>query len=227
MVDASGVNSVASHWFEAVTRLWSDKGLIIILIFNIIIIILKSKKPEPPNRGKIFAKLVMEGQINSAMRYLSEEDCGGLLPLSDDVMRQLMDKHPSAQGAQLGALLFCPVEDVPHILYHEINREMVRKAALKTKVSGGPSGVDANGLIQKDARLQVFQESTGLCGAIAVLVKRLCTEFIDPLHNRANSGKSSYPTRQRKWRSAADWCWRSDQENNRKVFDESGKARYR
>ena len=56
----------------------------------------KSRKPEPQNRAKIFAKLVMEGQINSALRYLSEEDCGGLLPLSDDVMRQLTDKHPSA-----------------------------------------------------------------------------------------------------------------------------------
>ena len=94
--------------------------------------ITKSRKPEPPNRAKIFAKLVMEGQINSALRYLSEEDWGGLLPLSDDIIRQLTDKHPSVQEAKLGALLFGPVEDVPHILYHEINREMVREAALKT-----------------------------------------------------------------------------------------------
>ena len=40
-------------------------------------------------------------------------------------MRRVTDKHPSAQEAQLGALLFGPVEDVPHILYHEINGEMV------------------------------------------------------------------------------------------------------
>ena len=71
--------------------------------------ITKSRKPEPPNRAKTFAKLVIEGQINLALRYLSEEDCGGLLPLSDNVMRQLTDKHPSAQGAQLGAWLFGPL----------------------------------------------------------------------------------------------------------------------
>ena len=55
--------------------------------------ITKSRKPEPPNQAMIFAKLVMERQINSALRYLT------VLPLSDDVMRQLTDKHPSAQEA--------------------------------------------------------------------------------------------------------------------------------
>ena len=36
----------------------------------------------------------MESQIHSALRYLSEEDCGGVLPLTKQVMEQLADKHP-------------------------------------------------------------------------------------------------------------------------------------
>ena len=56
----------------------------------------------PPNKAKIFAKLVMEGQINSALRYLSENDGGGVLPLTDDVLQQLREKHPEAQEAKLG-----------------------------------------------------------------------------------------------------------------------------
>ena len=47
--------------------------------------LLKSKKNNPPNKARIFAKLVMEGQINSALRYLSKDDGGGVLPLTDDV----------------------------------------------------------------------------------------------------------------------------------------------
>lgn len=39
----------------------------------------------------------MEGQINSALRYLSEDDSGGVLPLTDDAVRQLREKHPDAQ----------------------------------------------------------------------------------------------------------------------------------
>lgn len=58
-----------------------------------------SRTPKLPNRAEIFTKLVIEGRISSALRYLSEEDCGGVLPSSDDIMRQLTDKHPSVQEA--------------------------------------------------------------------------------------------------------------------------------
>ena len=46
----------------------------------------KSNKNDPPNKARIFAKLVMEGQINSALRYLSEDDSRGVLLLTDDVV---------------------------------------------------------------------------------------------------------------------------------------------
>ena len=50
--------------------------------------VLKTKRAKPPDKAKIFSKLVMQGQINSALRYLSEDDCGRVLPLTDDVIRQ-------------------------------------------------------------------------------------------------------------------------------------------
>ena len=62
----------------------------------------KSHKNDPPNKARIFAKLVMKGQINFALRYLSEDESGGVLPLTDDVVRQLGEKHPEAQRAKLG-----------------------------------------------------------------------------------------------------------------------------
>ena len=58
----------------------------------------KSNKNDPPNKARIFAKLVMEGQINSALRYLSEDDSRGVLPLTDDVV--------------VYCLLFCLPKDV-------------------------------------------------------------------------------------------------------------------
>ena len=75
----------------------------------------------------------MEERINSALRYLSENDGGGVLPLTDVVMQQLRAKHPEAQEAKLGSLLFGPVEDVPDAIYQQINGEMIREAALRTK----------------------------------------------------------------------------------------------
>ena len=52
-------------------------------------------------------------------------------------MTQLNEKHPTAKKAKLGALLFCPEEDVPEIIYQEIHGEMIQEAALRTKGSGG------------------------------------------------------------------------------------------
>lgn len=103
-----------------------------------------SLRVDPPDAAKVFASFVMSRQINSALRYLGENDGGGVLPLSGDAMAQLREKHPSAQEARLGSLLFGPVEDVPDSIYQKINGEMVRDAALQTRGFGGPSGVDAN-----------------------------------------------------------------------------------
>ena len=68
----------------------------------------------------------MEGQINSAVGFLSEDGGRGVLPLTDDVMTQLNEKHPTAKEAKVGSLLFGTVEDVPKILYYEIDGEMIK-----------------------------------------------------------------------------------------------------
>ena len=65
-----------------------------------------SRRASPPNTAKVFANLVMSGQINSALRYLSDNQGGGVQPLNDDVMRQLKEKHPNPQEACLGSPYF-------------------------------------------------------------------------------------------------------------------------
>ena len=124
---------------------------------------------------------MLEGQINSALRFLSETSNGGVLTLTDDVMTQLKQKHPEPQPAKLGSVLFRPLHDeIPESVYSEINGEMVRQAALRTKGSGRPSGVDANGFRRMLACKSFKQSSTRLCEAIARMTKILCTQYIDP-----------------------------------------------
>lgn len=77
----------------------------------------KPRRNEPPNKAKIFAKLVLEGHINSALRYLTEQDSGGILPPTYDLMNQLKDKHSSAQEGQLESLVVGPIEDIPHVFF--------------------------------------------------------------------------------------------------------------
>lgn len=139
-----------------------------------------SKRTEPADKAKVFANLIMKGQIHSALRYLSSDEGGGILPLSDDVLQQLKEKHPDAQGAQLGSLLFGPIEDVPDTLFLEIDGEMVREAALRTKGSGGPCGIDADGFRRMLSSKAFKKSGKDLCDAIALMARRLCTEYVDP-----------------------------------------------
>ena len=57
----------------------------------------------------------------------------------------------------------------------------MREAALRTKGSGGPLGIDANGFKRILACKSFKRSSINLCESIATLTRRLCTEFVDPL----------------------------------------------
>lgn len=96
-------------------------------------------------------------------------------------MEQLADKHPEAQRAKVGFVLFGPVEDVPAILWQQINGEMVREVALRTKGSCGSSGVDANVFNGMLACKSFKKSSMNLYDSLATLARQLCTEFVDPL----------------------------------------------
>lgn len=124
---------------------------------------------------------MLEGQINSALRFLNETTSGGVLSLTDEVMMQLIKKHPIPKPAKLGSLLFGLIDnEFPESVYSEINGEMVRQAALRTKGAGGPSGIDANGFRRMLACKSFKQSFLRLCEAIAKMTRPLCTQYINP-----------------------------------------------
>ena len=57
----------------------------------------------------------------------------------------------------------------------------MREAALRTKGSGGSSGVDTNGFKRILACKSLKRSSINLCESIATLTRRLYTEFVDLL----------------------------------------------
>ena len=76
--------------------------------------------------------------------------------------------------------MFGPTEQVSDSIFQQINEEMIREAALKTKGSGGPSGVDSNGFRRMMACKSFKKSGTNICSAIATMKRRLCNEFVDP-----------------------------------------------
>ena len=77
--------------------------------------------------------------------------------------------------------MFDPIEAIPDTIFYKINREMVREAALRTKGSGGPSGVDAVGGRRMVTSKSFKTSSVKLCNALALLTRKLCTQYVDPV----------------------------------------------
>ena len=139
----------------------------------------KTASRKPQDQARIFANLIMEGQIKSAMRFLDKDGNHGVPSLTEEIMNQLRQKHPEAQEATLGALLFGPIEEIPDTIFCKINGEMVGEAALRTKGSGGPSGIDAGGVRRMVTCKSFETSSVKLCDALALLTRKLCTQYVD------------------------------------------------
>ena len=72
------------------------------------------------------------------------------------------------------------MQEIPESLHLEINGEMIREAALRTKGSSGPSGVHGNEFKRILSCKSFKQSSTGLCDTLSTLTKTLCTELVVP-----------------------------------------------
>ena len=140
-----------------------------------------------------FTKLMLEGNVRAALRFLSDNHSGRVLSLDECVdesgqrtAREVLgDKHPAARELQAAALLTTS-DDPPsvHPVYFErITGSSIRAAAMRIQGAAGPSGVDATGW--RRICTAFHRESADLCASVAALTRRLCTEFVDPKSLRA------------------------------------------
>ena len=136
---------------------------------------------------RTFSKLVFEGKIHSAIRFLSDNHGGGVLDITSVIDREnnstvldvLKEKHPPARSVAVAALVTTDLPADPHPVYFErLTGSLVRSAALRTQGAAGPSGIDAAGW--RRLCTSFHRESVDLCAAIAAVARRLCTEFVDP-----------------------------------------------
>ncbi|EDO46763.1 predicted protein [Nematostella vectensis] len=93
--------------------------------------------------SRTFAKLIFQGKLSAAIEMLDRENSSGLLKLSDDVLTQLKEKHPSLAEIGEESLLHGPTGLVPPVIFDLIDEQRIFDSALKPKGSTGPSGMDA------------------------------------------------------------------------------------
>ena len=69
----------------------------------------------------------------------------GVSPLNKDTLSKFNLKHPKRKTASQDILLNGPLQNIHPVKFWQINREMIRESAFRTKGGLSPSGMDADG----------------------------------------------------------------------------------
>ena len=143
---------------------------------------------RPKNDGELarsFAKLIRMGNIQAAIRRVTDSGNTGVLPLNSiqpdnrTVKDHLQEKHPHRRPALKETISQEDPKDEPHeVIYGEIDNTMIRTIVQRMTGSAGPSGVDATGW--KRFCSSYGKTSEGLCKAIAQVAKRISSSYVDP-----------------------------------------------
>ena len=126
--------------------------------------------------SKNFVEQMQKGNVDSAIKLITNNMQNGILPLTDTTLKLLKQTHPKSAPTIEELLLPDQPESIHQIKFENINANAVHKAALKTKGGSGPSGMHADGWKRILTSKQSAESSTDLCTTITNMMKNLCIE---------------------------------------------------
>ena len=141
---------------------------------------LQRSKHSQHSAEKVFVRLMLQGKISAAMRWIGESSTG-ILDANHETMTELIKKHPTAKPAEYGSVLKGPEIKVEPIIFSNIDGKLIQASAKRTAGAAGPSGLDSDGWKRMLCSKQFGKKTDELCDAIASMAQRLCTSYIDPV----------------------------------------------
>ena len=84
----------------------------------------RQKPQATEEKAKTFAKLVLEGKVNAAIQLLDDDTSSGVLPLSANVIKALLQKHPDAKPSNDTMMLHGSFNNINEIIFDKINADV-------------------------------------------------------------------------------------------------------
>ena len=125
--------------------------------------------------SKKFALLMEKGNANGALKLLASNISNGIIPL-DKTLSLLKQKLPASSGLNEQVLLRGEKTSVHPVVFEDIDENMVKEAALKTKGGSGHSGRDADRWRKILVSKSYGTINVDLRQAFANVIKKICTE---------------------------------------------------
>ena len=128
--------------------------------------------------SKKFKEHMEKGNVNSAMNLLTNNMSGGILPLNDETLKTLTEKHPDACEINEDVALQGPIKPINPIVFDGIDETMIMKAAKMTKGGAGPSSMDAEGWRKLLASRMYGDTGRDLRKSFANVIRKISTTEI-------------------------------------------------
>ncbi|CAB0015791.1 unnamed protein product [Nesidiocoris tenuis] len=142
----------------------------------------KKRKPDDSDHEiRIFTRLVMQGKLKDATRWITKRSNGGVLTpetILDNgmtVFETLKMKHPPQFSPEPD--IFLDNEPLPHMPNVDITSNHIESVARRIRGSAGPSGTDAEQW--RNMLLRYGSHSQQLREAVASLARRMANGIVD------------------------------------------------
>lgn len=144
------------------------------------------KKVPSDHEMKVFTRLMLQGKVKDAMKWISEKGKGGVLEPSHvfdingeekTVFEILKEKHPEPQPLSTDRLLQMEADKLPLLVDVDITATHVELAARRLRGSSGPGGTNADQW--KDYLLRHGKSSERLRVSVAALASRLSNTIVE------------------------------------------------
>ena len=154
----------------------------------------RSRPSDDDAIARNFGKMMEQGKVRAALRYLSRNTTGGVLSLDDMIptvssssnsepeLRStrdiLEDKHPAGKSPDPSSLLSSSEPALfDRIIFENLNADTIHHAAMHTHGSAGPSGLDS--YAWRRLCSSFGSVSHDLCSALAAVARHLCTTLVN------------------------------------------------
>ena len=125
-----------------------------------------------------FKNMMSKGNVNEALKLLTENMSNGILPLNDKTLKMLKQKQPEGNEPLQNVLMQGSTRPVNLIVSEDMDESLILKAAIITKDGSGPSGLDADGWKKILTSRSFGTASSDLRKTFALFIKRLYLEEI-------------------------------------------------
>ena len=128
--------------------------------------------------SKKFKRYMKRGNISAAVKLLTNNMHDGILPLTNEALNKLREKHSTSKNANNDVFLTGVPQDVHPIMFASIHEEIIRKAAIKAKGESGLLAMDADGWSRILCSNNFGDANIDLTNVIANFIKKICTEKV-------------------------------------------------